>query len=106
MLVWFCQWKQEHKLWLSLPACDFQFGALATATIETRVVTVIKETNMTLGEMQALKVLTTLQYLVEVDPKGPQAGQVTQSVQLIMWPLQQADILFMSHAVLGYAVLT
>ena len=55
------------------------------------------------GEIQALRVLTTLQYLVEVSPKSPPAEQITQSVQLIMWPLQQADILFMPHAILGYA---
>ena len=61
---------------------------------------------MTLGEMQALKILTTFQYLAEVGLKSHQAGQVTQSVQLIMWPLQQADISFMPHVVLGYAVST
>ena len=61
---------------------------------------------MTLGEMQALWVLTTLQYLVEVGPKSHPVGQIAQSVQAIMQPLQQADILFMPHAVLGYAVLT
>ena len=59
MLVWFHQWKQEHRLWPSLLSCDFQFGALATATIESRVVSVIKETDMTMGEMQALRVQTT-----------------------------------------------
>ena len=106
MLVWFHQWKQEHGLWPSLPACDFQFGALAMATTETRVISVIKETDMTLGEMQALRILTTLQYLAEVVPKSPPVGQIVQSVQSIMWPLQQADISFMAHAVLGYAVLT
>ena len=78
MLVWYHQWKQEHRLWPSLPACDFQFGALAKVTIEIIVASVIKETDMTLGEMQALRVLTTLQYLVEVGPKSPPAGQITQ----------------------------
>ena len=57
---------------------------------------------MTLGEMQALKVLTTLQYLAEVGLKSPQVG-VTQNVQSFMQPLQQADISFMPNAVLGYA---
>ena len=56
--------------------------------------------------MQALGVLTTLQYLGEVSPKSPPAGQITQSVQLIMQPLQQADISFKPHAVLGYAAST
>ena len=61
---------------------------------------------MNLGERQVLQVLTTLQYLAEVDPKSPPPGHITQCVQSIMWPLQQADISFMPHAVLGYAVLT
>ena len=102
MLVRFCQWKQEHGLWPSLSACDFQFRALAMAIIETSVISVIKEMDMTLGEMQAQRVLTTLQYLVEVGPKSPPAGQITQSVQSIMQPQQQVDTLFMPHAVLGY----
>ena len=106
MLVRSHQWKQEHRLWPLLPACDFQFGALAMATIETRVISVIKETNMTLGEMQALRVLTTLQYLAEIGPKSPPVGQIAQSVQSIMQPLQQAGISFMPHAVLSYAVST
>ena len=104
MLVWFCQWRQEHGLWPSFPACGFQVGALAMATIETRVVSVTTEIKMTLGERQALWVLTTLLYLAEVGPKSPPVGQIIQSVQSIMQPLQQVEISFMPHAVLGYAV--
>ena len=59
-----------------------------------------------MGEMQALRVLTTLQYLVEVSQKSPLTGQIAQSVQLIMQPLQQMDISFMPHAILGHAALT
>ena len=49
MLVWFCQWRQEHGSWPSLPACGFQVGALSMATIKTRVMSVITEIKMTLG---------------------------------------------------------
>ena len=56
--------------------------------------------------MQALRVLTTLQYLAKVSPRSPLAGQITQSIQLIMMPLQQVDISFMPHAILGYAAST
>ena len=55
---------------------------------------------MTLGERQVLQVLTTLQYLAEVGLKSPPPGHITQCIQPIMWPLQQAEILFISHAVL------
>ena len=61
---------------------------------------------MTLGERQVLWVLTTLQYLAEMGSKSPQPGHITQCVQSIMWPLQQAEISFMPHAVLGYAMST
>ena len=79
---------------------------MAMAIIENRVVSVTMENEMTPGEMQALWVLTTLQYLAEVGPKSPPVGQIAQSVQSIMWPLQQADISFMLHSVFGYAVST
>ena len=106
MLVWFNRWRQEHGLWPSLPASDFQVGAMAMPTIITRVMSVTTEIEMTLGEMQALWVLTTLQYLVEVGPKSPSARQIAQSVQLIMQSLQQAEISFMPHAVFRHAILT
>ena len=106
MIVWFRRWRQEHESWPSLPACSFQVGALATATIETQVVSVTSEIEISLGERQVLQVLTTLQYLAEVGPKSPPPGYITQYVQSIMQPLQQAEISFMPHAVLGYATLT
>ena len=56
-------------------------------------------------ERQVLWVLTTFQYQAEVGPKSPPPGHVTHSMQSIMQPLQQAGILFMPHAVLGYATL-
>ena len=61
---------------------------------------------MTLGERRVLWVLTTLQYLAEMGPKSVPPGHITQCVQSIMWPLQQAEISFMPHAVLGYAMST
>ena len=103
MIVWLCQWRQEQGSWPSLLACSFQVGALATATIKTRVMSVTSEIEMTLGERQVLQVLATLQYLAEVGPKSPPLGHVANSVQSIMQPLQQAEISFMPHAVLGYA---
>ena len=44
------------------------------AIIETRVVSVTLEIEMTLGERQILWVLTTLQYLAEVGPKAHLQG--------------------------------
>ena len=72
---------------------------------QTRVVSVTSEVEMTLGERQVLWVLTTLQYLTEVGPKSPPPGHIAQCVQSIMQPLQQAEISFMPHALLGYVTL-
>ena len=103
MIAWFHRWRKEQGWWPLLPACSFQVGALATAIIETQVVSVTSEIKMTLGERQVLKVLTTFQYLTKVGPKSPPPGHVAHSMQSIMQPLQQAEISLMPHAVLGYA---
>ena len=104
MIVWFCRWRQEQGWWPLLPACGFQVKALATAIIETQVMSVTSEIKMTSGERQVLRVLTTLQYLAEVGPKSPPPGHVAHSVQSIMH-LHQAEISFMPQPVLGYATL-
>ena len=66
---------------------------------------VASQIDMTLGERQVLRVLTTVQYLAEMGPKSPPPGHVIHSVQSIMRPLKQAEISFMPHAVLGIALL-
>ena len=63
---------------------------------------IVMQIDTSLGERQVLKVLTTLQYLVEMGPKSPPPGHVVHSVQLIMRPLKQMEISFMPYAVLGY----
>ena len=81
---------------------DFQFGPQAKITIEGRVNSAIKGYNMTLGELQVLSILTTMQYLAEVGQKSPSPGQVAQCVQWAMQPLQQFEIAYPPQAVLGY----
>ena len=105
MIVWFCRWRQQQGWWPPLPACGFQVGALATAIIKTQVVSVTLVVEMTPGERQVLWVLTTLQYLAKVGPKSPPLGHVSHSMQSIMQPLQQAEISFTPHTILGYATL-
>ena len=73
-----------------------------TVNIETRVMSIVSQVDMSLGERQVLHVLTTLQYLAEMGPKSPPPGHVVHSIQLIMRPLKQTEISFMPHAVLGY----
>ena len=103
MIVRFCRWRQDQGSWPSLPTCNFQVRDLATVNIEARVMSVTSQINMTLGERQVLQVLTTLQYLAKMGPKSPPCGHIARSVQSIMRPLEQAEISFMPHAVLGYS---
>ena len=57
---------------------------------------------MSQGESQVLWVLTTLQYLAEVGPKSPPPGHMVHSVQSIMRSLEQLEISFQPHTVLGH----
>ena len=102
MIVWFRHWKQDQGWWQTIPACSFQVRAAATVNIKTRDLLVIAQVDMSQGESQVLQVLTTLQYLAEVGPKSPPPGHITHSVQSIMRPLEQLDISFQPHTVLGY----
>ena len=42
-------------MWPLLPACNFQVGTLTTVNIETRVMSVISQVDMSLGERQVLR---------------------------------------------------
>ena len=46
MIVWFKCWKQDPGWWAPIPACNFQVGAIATINIETRVLLVLSQVNM------------------------------------------------------------
>ena len=94
------------RVWAPIHACNFQVGAVTTINIETRVLSVLSQINMSRGESKVLQVLTMLQYLAEVGPKSPPPGHVAHSVHLIMRPLEQLGISFQPHTVLGYCTST
>ena len=50
MIMWFQCWRQDQGWWPSLPACNFQVGALATVNIKMRVMSVVSQIDMSLGE--------------------------------------------------------
>ena len=102
MIVRFRCQKQDQGWWPSICTCSFQVGATTTVNIETRVLSVIAQVNISQGESQVPYVLTTLQYLAEVGPKSVPPGHIVHSVQSIMRPLEQLEISFQPHAVLGY----
>ena len=74
MIVWFQHWRQDQGWWPSLPACNFQVGALATGNIKMRVMSVVSQVDMSPGERQVFCVLTTLQYLAEVAQRAHHQG--------------------------------
>ena len=76
--MWFWCWRQDQGWWPSLPTCNFQVGAFTTVNIETRVMSIVSQVDMSLRERQVLQVLTTLQYLAE---KGPESTSQTHSMQ-------------------------
>ena len=80
MLIWARKWKQEPKMWPTLPCHHFKFSPQAKTTVKARVHTVLRDTNMTLGESQILIVLTTMQYLAKLGPEKPGPGQVAECV--------------------------
>ena len=60
----------------------------------------LAEMEMFLGEMQALRVLVTLQCIAEAGPRRPTLGYICQRVELIMHPLSVIGITFSVHAML------
>ena len=61
---------------------------------------------MSMGEMQALKVLITLQCIAEVGPRKPAPGYVCQCMESIMHPLSVIGITFSAHYILALATLS
>ena len=70
--------------------------------VKATVNTVLRDTDMTLGELQILTVLTTMQYLALLGPKSPGPEQIAKCVQQAMQKLQQVKIFCPPQAVFGY----
>ena len=80
MMVWFKHWKQDQGWWAPIPTCSFHVRAPTTVNIETRVMLVITQVNMSQGESQVLQVLITLQYLAEVGLKNHRACSTQRAI--------------------------
>ena len=66
----------------------------------------LAKVEMSMGEMQTLKVLITLQCIAEVDPRKPTPGYVCQCMESIMHPLSVIGITFSTHSILALAALS
>ena len=106
MFVWFQCWKVRSGLWPSLPRCNFVLNQEVSDTVDLHLATTLAKLNLSLGELQALKVLTTLQFFNEMGPQKPALGYTCQCVKLIRRHLTVLDITFTPQAVLGAPVST
>ena len=106
MFVWFQCWKVRSGLWPSLPRYDFVLDQEISDAVDLHLAPTLAKLDLSLGELQALKVLTTLQCLAEMGPQKPALGYTCQCVELIMRHLTVLDIAFTPQAVLGAPVLT
>ena len=71
--------------------------------VDSRLTPTLVKVEMLMGEMQALKVLITLQSITEAGPRKPTAGYICQCVESIMHPLSTIGIAFSAHSVLALA---
>ena len=82
MFVWFKCWKVRSASWPSLPRCNFVLDQEISDTVDLRLAPTLGKLDLSLGELQALKVLTTLQCLAEMGPQKLALGYTCQCVEL------------------------
>ena len=106
MFVWFWHWKVRSGLWPSLPRCNFVLDQEVSDTVNLHLAPTLAKLDLSLEELQALKILTMLQCLDEMGPWKPAPGYACQCVESIMRHLTVLDIAFTPQAVLGVTVST
>ena len=106
MFMWFQHWKVRSGLWPSLPRYDFVLDQEISDTVDLCLTPTLAKLDLSLGELQALKVLTTLQCLAEMGPRKLAPGYISQCVESITRHLMVLGIAFTSQAVLGAPVST
>ena len=104
IIVWFQHWRIRSGSWPLLPRCDFALDQKTIDTVDSHLAPTLPKMDLSLGELQALKVLTMLQCLAELGPQKPAQGTISHCVESIMRQLMVLDISFSSQAVLGSTV--
>ena len=61
----------------------------------------LAKVEMLMGEMQALKVLITLQCITEVGPRKPTSGDICQCMESIMHPLSVLSVIGITFSEIG-----
>ena len=86
-----------------MPQSEFNLSPEMKVAINLHLTLMLANLEVSLGEMQALRVLVTLQCIAEASSRRPALGYICQSFELIMHPLTVIGIAFLVHAVLATA---
>ena len=93
-------------MWPLLPQSEFNLSKEMTERVNSHLVPTLVKVEMSMGEMQALKALITLQCIAEVGPQKPAPGYVCQCMESIMHPLSVICITFSAHSILASPALS
>ena len=104
VFTWFRWWRIRREVWPLLPRSEFNLSKEMRDRVNSCLAPTLAKVEMSMGEMQALKVLITLQCIAEAGPKKPTPGYVCQCIESIMHPLSVIGITFSAHSVLALAV--
>ena len=97
---------ESKGVWPLLPWSEFNLSKEMRDRVDSHLTLTLAKVEMLMGEMQALKVLITLQCIAEVGPWKPAPGYICQCVESIMHPLSVIDIAFSAHSILASAALS
>ena len=103
IFTWFQWWRIRRGVWPLLPRSEFSLSKEMRDRVNSHLVLTLVKVEMSMGEMQALKVLITLQSITEAGPRKPAPGYICQCVESIMHPLSEIGIAFSAHSILALA---
>ena len=103
IFTWFQWWRIRRGVWPLLPRSEFNLSKEMRDRVNSCLTLTLVKVEMLMGEMQALKVLITLQCIAEAGPRKPTPGYVCQCMESIMHPLSAIGIAFSAHSILASA---
>ena len=84
-----------------VPLGEVELGPEMEEEIDSHFNRALRCNVMSIGEMQALKMLIALQCLAEVGPRKPISGYMSQCIESLAHPLMAMGIGFTAHAVMA-----
>ena len=96
VFTWFQQWRIRSGAWPSL-------NKEMRDRVDSCLVLTLAKVEMLIGEIQALKALTTLKCIAEAGPRRPTPRYVYQCIKSIMHPISAIGIASSVHSVLASA---